>query len=96
MKKPMLKFFCFILAATVLLTGCNTKPPANTTVDSTSSSSTSDSTSDSTSNSTSEDTTSATESYLPVVDPEKYNEAQISEDVLQGKVGAQAAKNDIW
>ena len=79
MKNSMLKFFCLILAITVLLTGCNTKPPADTTTGDTESTS-------STSDSTTESTTTETEDSRPVVNPENYNEAQISETELYDKM----------
>jgi len=75
MKGTILKFFCLILAMTVLFTGCNGNPPDNTTAG----------TSDTTAGTT-EGSTSATEDSRPVVDPTKYNDAEISEDELYDKM----------
>ena len=71
MKNAMLKFFCLLMAVTILLTGCGKTPPADTS---------------GTSESTASTTETTKDNGLPVVDPAKYNDAEISEDELYDKM----------
>ncbi|MBQ2988841.1 MAG: ADP-ribosylglycohydrolase family protein [Clostridia bacterium] len=78
MKSIMLKILCLMMAATILLTGCGQKPSTGTT-----------GTSDTTASTTEGTTSGTTEEQpggLPVVNPEKYNDAQISEEELYDKM----------
>ena len=74
MKNMKLKIFSLIMAASVLLSGCNSKPPADTTGDSGPVSGTTAS------------TTVPPEVGRPVVNPENYNDAEISEAELYDKM----------
>ena len=78
MKSIMLKILCFMMAATILLTGCGKTPSADTTGNSEATSSTTES--------TTQGTTDTEAGGPPVVNPDDYNEATISEAELYDKM----------
>ena len=71
MKNAMLKILCLLMVATIFLTGCGKTPPMDTTGES---------------ESTAGTTEATTNNGLPVVDPTKYNDAEISESELYDKM----------
>ena len=75
MKKRIQKLLCSTMAAAVLLTGCGKTPSAGTSGDT-----------ESKTESTMESVSVTPPGSLPVVDPAKYNEAQISETELYDKM----------
>ncbi len=75
MKKKILKLFCLVMAALLLLTACGRTPPADTTGGGTTAGTTEGTTG-----------TTAAPNGRPVVDPSKYDEATISEDELYDKM----------
>ena len=108
MKKIAFKLCCFLLAASVLLTGCGgTSTDGTTTANSeekettassvssgTETTETTSQTTETTDTTETEDTKQTetstqpvqTESYIPTVDPTKYNDAALTEDELYDKM----------